>query len=110
MVQRFLIIFLHIKNVILEQTENHYDKYKVIINSFKAKEIKILEIVVTILQPFLKVTEIMSGQNYATSSLIIHSIYYFRKKLSLKIDCVTSTQLQINLSESLEFYLKKYEL
>ena len=52
----------------------------------------------------------MSGQKYATCSIIIHSIYYLKNKLKTSYDCATSNQLQKNLVKSLDFYLIKYKL
>ena len=77
MLERFILLFVHIKKVIIDQVDRSYDKYKKMIKLYKEKELKILEIIVNILKPFLKVTEIMSSQSYATSSLIIHSIFIF---------------------------------
>jgi len=109
MLERFLVIFSDIKEVINSQS-NDYDSAKDLINSYKKNELKLLEVVVEILRPFFKVTEILSGQKYTTSSLIIHSIFYLKKKLSTKLNCEISTKLQKVLLASLEFYLDKYEI
>ena len=107
MLERFLVIFSDIKEVINSQSNDYYSA-KDLINSYKKNELKLLEVVVEILRPFFKVTEILSGQKYTTSSLIIHSIFYLKKKLSTKLNCEISTKLQKVLLASLEFYLDKY--
>ena len=56
MLERFILLFVHIKKVIIDQVDRSYDKYKKMIKLYKEKELKILEITVNILKPFLKVT------------------------------------------------------
>ena len=94
MLERFIVLFVFIKKVFLDQEDRKYEKFKKMIKLYKEKEMKILTIIVNILKPFLKVTEIISSQSYATSSLIIHSIFYLRKKLSSTLICETSAELQ----------------
>ena len=90
MPERFLVLFVQLKEVINNQS-NEYSATKDLINSYKKNEIQVLGVVVEILRPFFKVTEVLSGQKYTTSSLIIHSVFYLKKKLSTLLECPIST-------------------
>jgi hypothetical protein len=109
MLERFLVLFLEIKEVINSRPQK-YALSKDLINSYKKNEITLLGAVVEILRPFFKVTEILSGQKYTTSSLIIHSVFYLKKKLNVKLKCNISTKLQKILLVCLDFYIEKYQI
>jgi hypothetical protein len=57
-----------------------------------------------------KVTLILSGQKYTTSSIVLHSCYYLRWKLAQKQKDPIAEKFQATLSYSSEFYMDKYEI
>jgi len=110
MIERFLILFEKIKFILNKTTASKYEQHRKRINLMGRDIISLLKACVVVLKPFLKVTVNLSGQKYTTISIVQHSCYYLRYKLAKKLVDPIANSFQTTLSESFEYYMKKYEV
>ena len=109
MIERFLVLFDKIKIALNKTTHQKYEYYRIRINLMSRDIIFLLKACISVLKPFYKVTLILSGQKYTTISIVMHSCYYLRWKLSQQQDDPIANSLQEKLLISFEFYMEKYD-
>ena len=97
MIERFLVLFDKIKIVLNKTTHQKYEYHRIRINLMSRDIIFLLKACISVLKPFYKVTLILSGQKYTTISIVMHSCYYLRWKLSQQQDDPIANILQEKL-------------